>query len=550
MRNKLIRSVCAALVALTLGLGAAGVVHASLGNSDEPVTGPEHHGKPVGQHGTGGLSGVKYIKNGSKAGRNCDSVEVSIKANKQGKNTEGNDVAYDYEVVVEDIKNPTTGASIKQQISPADGKASTDGGATAVTVKLNPPLPPGASARADIKVRRKKKNPKDSPWEDAFTDKVLLNFKLLGADGQAIVQAGTGDSPFGDGTLASISEVFPGANLAASACLAGSATTVAAPDLVFAECNNWRMSPGILRFVATGGAGFEVLDGAALAVTARDEQGVDAVTSGGIELGEPTIVNGEIQVSVTGRDPALADHVALRITGAAVVVPALAGGTDIGYSVGGTSAGSMEVRVAPLVRVGGAPLAGSVTWSRCAVTTVTESEGEAETSIEHVGGLPLVVWKNSGGSEGYLDAFVIEESDAGFIREGSFEITPTDGLTFMESEHTKLCVLDMQNEAIPGAFATATIGVTPKGAIRVTLGQRSAQAGKLRLVILNPKVSAKASIFANRRSGRVAIGGSALRGGFPKTVILLEPMPDSAYERPLPTEPLNCPGLAALATME
>lgn len=528
---------CALLVCATITVKADPSTEGA--SNDNPFEYPGDAANAVGRTGTSVNSPrYVYIKNSSRA-KNADKIEFVIKGDKKKDNPQGNNDDYEYRIIVEDVTNPTTGNSV------VDSKDPVDGTGAKVEVALDPAIGPGGMVRAKVRVERKKKKDGGN-WEpDTNGENVNFNIRLLDGNNAAIVQAGTGDDPFGaeDTELAA---VFDEPDFGPASCDADTATTVEAPELFFSERNGWRMPVGELRFHATGGAAFTTQVGTSLAIEARNEAGEDAISEGEVECGTPYIDSGVLVVPIDARDAEAVRNISLRVTGAFVTVPALASGTMIGYAVGGSSSGSEETRIPALVRIGGAPESGSLAIGRAAMTT-TLGDDEEEYANE-VGGRVHVAWIRKGEHTGFLDAIVIDESTANYFRAGSFEITPIDDFHFVNSTDTRLYVLDQENEQVEDAFDSATISVTTSGAIRVTLAQRSSTE-TLRLVILNPKVNLGEAPYSPGQNARVAIGGSALRSGFSRVALLVERDNAEGYEEPLFDEPLGTPDLTPIAAM-
>lgn len=329
--------------------------------------------------------------------------------------------------------------------------------------------------------------------------------------------------------------------------------TFDAPDLIFSERNSWRIPVGTLRFIATGGANFN--EQSDLQVIARDETGEDAVVALDVAFGTPSVVDGVIEVPVVYRNPDAEERIAVMVRGAEVDAPSLATGTIIRYAFGGVSAGPRPVRMPSLLKAGAEP-ENSVfrTSAEIEVEHIHPSDPQNPGVMDRRVGWHTWMARpyDTSVQEGFIDAIVLGEPESGHIREGSFEITPVDSFEFVESEDTKLFVVNANDHSeLVDAFEDGTIEVTTEGALRVTLDQRIILDQPLKLVILNPKLNLGPGPFTADQSARVAIGGDALRGGLQETVRLVEldhgTETDNAF---LPIEGHTATELTPLAEVE
>jgi hypothetical protein len=448
---------------------------------------------------------------------------------------------------------------VRKRDSEGNWKDITDGvtpsaGGNDVTVQMDEGQKHCEVVEVRFKVEvRKKSSGSWGSWGSDESARPKFNIHMQDAFGVQFVQAGTGDSPFGTGMLATVSDAFdnlsPVANFAITQLAPGESGVFAAPDLVFSEASGWTMPEGTLRFFATGGVPFD--SGSSLQAIARDEEGNDAVLGGDVTLGTPTVNGGVIEVPVQYRNPESEHRIAIMVRGAEVDVPEMGSGTEIGYTVGGVAAGADVIRIAPLVRIGTLP-EGHVFKSSADLVIVDPQDPEDFWLVGGVGELIFVARTDQAGAhQGFIDAIVIGESETGVIRAGSFEITPLDGKPFVATEDTKLFALYADNTEAVDAFDDATIEVTAAGALRVTLGARQAN-GALKLMILNPKIDMGAAPFYDGENARFAVGGDALRGHFQRSILLVEGSQVTTYrhESLLPDEPLQAHALTPLAEVD
>lgn len=403
-------------------------------------------------------------------------------------------------------------------------------------------------------------------WENSFGavvgEKSTFNIVDVLTGGQKpIERAGVGGDPAGDSEgdpadQGSIGYMFddldPELNLAPTSIGEGDTGTFAAPDLVFSERHSWSIPTGTLRFFATGGASFN--SESSLQVIARDVTGADAVMNMDVGFGTPSVVNGVIQVPVNYRNPEAEHRIAIMVRGAEVDVPELAGGTVIRYAVGGISAGPAPVRMPAMLRVGAEPESYVFRTHASLEIEYTHPDFPEDPGVtdHRVGWYTFMARPHASADHiGYVDAIVIGEPEAGHIRGGSFEITNIDPFNFVASQDTKLYVLHADDYSEVEAFDGGSIEVTASGAIRVALGQRGVLDTPVVLVILNPKVNMGQGPFTAKQSGRVAIAGDALRGGFQRAIRLVKcDFGTSEDFHLLPDEPLVATQLTPLAQVQ
>jgi hypothetical protein len=541
---------------------------------EEPIEVPDDSGSAGGMSSSGQNDWkYQYIHNNTgrpadgddpgDPGKSADWITLACKEPPQhpdeGK-LAGRRKRWEHRIVIDEVKKKVNGAwvDVKKNTEPQDGEGSK------VKIELDQPLAYCETLRIRMRVeRREVEHVAGDKWApgdwNANTVGNIVNYnvvELLDGFQNKIVQGGSGNDPVGSGWV-SVGTVFaglnPAANFTATDTGANATAVVAAPDLVYSESvGGWSMPTGTLRFSATGGATFA--SSSSLQLLARNEDGDDAVGEEDISFGIPSIVNGVIEVPILSRNTA-GPRVAVMVRGAEVDVPALAAGTLIGYAVGGVPAGTISVRVAPLVRVQSDPT-GTVLHSSADVKIEYEDPENAENVgylVTPVGGLIHMARPDEEGvHQGYIDAIVLGESESGVFRAGSFEITPVDGRVFVASGNTKLFVIKADDHSDASeAFEGGTIEVTQSGALRVTLQSRVMLDTVLKLVILNPKINMGTGPFVAGQNARFAVGGDALRGGIPRTLLLVEghygTETDNEY---LPNEPLVALDLTAVATVQ
>jgi hypothetical protein len=407
---------------------------------------------------------------------------------------------------------------------------------------------------------------KDTNGDDVYKpredDKTTFNvINLLTAGGLKVEAAAAGNDPAGDGTGGAgqqgtigymFDDLVTPPNLEPTSIGDGEYGTFDAPDIIFSERHSWRIPGGDLRVFATGGASF--CDQSNLEVIARDVTGADAIASMDVAFGTPSVINGMINLPVIFRNPESLNAISVMIRGAEVEVPGFLEGTTIRYGFGGVPASRQPIRMPALLQVGTAPE--SYVYRSHAKIEVEYThpdfpEDEGMTS-QRVGWYTFMARPYTTAEHiGYTDAIVIGEPEAGHIRGGTFEITPLDAFAFMATEDTKLLVLNADDYTESSAFDDGSIEVTSTGAIRVTLGMRASSDSPILLMILNPKLNMGYGPFTAKQSGRVAIGGEALRGGFQRAVRIVEPdFGTEADHHLLPENPLVPTQLVPLAQVD
>lgn len=472
-----------------------------------------------------------YIHNNSKQGTAATWMTISTKYNPDGDDLKKDDKRH--RICIKRIK--------RRSGTTWDDWQDVDKCGEEVKIELDNPVAHCEVLRVQFAIevdKTKRKNPASGPyeWENDWKvvegDSATFNVSFQDAVGNDLVSNGAGSDPAGSGNPEAgdpgsmaymFADISPEMNLQPTS-IGADAGTFDAPDLILSERGLWSIPEGNLRIHATGEASFS--SQSSLQVLARDVQGNDAVAGSAVVIGTPTVSNGVIQVPIVSRESNAEHRIAIMIRGAKVDVPATASGTVIRYAFGGVPAGPRPVRM-PAMLVSGAEPDSYVFRTSAEVEVVHIHPSDPENPGVMTRRVGSYTWMarpyDTSANVGYIDAIVLGEPEAGHIRSGSFEVTPVDPFEFVETEDTKMFVVNADNYAgIDGAFESASIEVTASGALKVTLGARNVLDQPILIVILSPKLDLGQGPFTVKQGARVAIGGDALRGGLGRTVRLVE----------------------------